>query len=426
MRRFRFSLRTLLCFALLCGSGVALWRNVQPWQLELRIAQDEFYDARFSHDGKYVFSLRDELSRTIPGKTQCLLEMWDSENGKRLHEFRGGFGNSSGSIVISPQSHWLVLESQELDFHWEKVFDVSGEEIVLPGVQRPEQLHSIQFSSDDRYLVYKCGEGPSLSVRIFDLLQRKLVTASSAWRTLYTARFSPDGKVLAVLTPEKLFIWNCETENTRAELKLNWDYDSLSVSSDKELLAMSNITKNSTLIYSLPKLELMTTLPGVVPWNSRYSRQMPGDPRAPFSPDGRRLLIANAQHSLLASVWDTQRWKKCAEIGPADPWPEWSFSRDSQRVIAASSANFQAWASDSGRSASLQSDDRRAAEFPKFSPDGNRKLRRDLKSLEVWRRIRPEPWWGVAWLAEFWVTVVCAGLFGWSVRREFSTKSGAS
>jgi len=39
----------------------------------------------------------------------------------------------------------------------------------------------------------------------------------------------------------------------------------------------------------------------------------------------------------------------------------------------------------------------------------------------VWSRRRPEYWWGVAWLWEFWLTVVLAGGFAWSVRRDKKT-----
>jgi hypothetical protein len=37
-----------------------------------------------------------------------------------------------------------------------------------------------------------------------------------------------------------------------------------------------------------------------------------------------------------------------------------------------------------------------------------------------WRR-RPEYWWGVAWLPEFWLTILFAPAFLWSVRRDRTT-----
>jgi hypothetical protein len=38
---------------------------------------------------------------------------------------------------------------------------------------------------------------------------------------------------------------------------------------------------------------------------------------------------------------------------------------------------------------------------------------------QVWHRRRPEYWWGVAWLPEFWLTVVFGALLVWSLRRDW-------
>ena len=40
------------------------------------------------------------------------------------------------------------------------------------------------------------------------------------------------------------------------------------------------------------------------------------------------------------------------------------------------------------------------------------------KTVRIYRRRRPEWWWGVFWLWEFWLTVAFAGLFVWSVVRD--------
>jgi hypothetical protein len=42
----------------------------------------------------------------------------------------------------------------------------------------------------------------------------------------------------------------------------------------------------------------------------------------------------------------------------------------------------------------------------------------------VLRKVRPEQWYGVAWLPEFWITVICAGGLLWSVyRRRITIRS---
>ena len=69
--------------------------------------------------------------------------------------------------------------------------------------------------------------------------------------------------------------------------------------------------------------------------------------------------------------------------------------------------------------------DRRVWSFAGFSRDGEHVLAgtRD-GDLWTWRRRRPEWWWGVFWLWEFWLTVVFAALLVWSVWRDRRTLAG--
>jgi len=54
-----------------------------------------------------------------------------------------------------------------------------------------------------------------------------------------------------------------------------------------------------------------------------------------------------------------------------------------------------------------------------FSPDGERIVTAsDDKTARVWKRRRPEYWWGVAWLPEFWVTLILGVALLWSLRRD--------
>ena len=53
---------------------------------------------------------------------------------------------------------------------------------------------------------------------------------------------------------------------------------------------------------------------------------------------------------------------------------------------------------------------------PLLSPDGERIVTASKDNTAyLWDRRRPEWWWGVAWLSEFWLTVVLAGALGWSL-----------
>ena len=57
--------------------------------------------------------------------------------------------------------------------------------------------------------------------------------------------------------------------------------------------------------------------------------------------------------------------------------------------------------------------------FAGFSHDGRHVLAGARHGhLWTWRRRRPEWWWGVFYLKEFWLTAVFAGVFVWSVVRD--------
>ena len=68
---------------------------------------------------------------------------------------------------------------------------------------------------------------------------------------------------------------------------------------------------------------------------------------------------------------------------------------------------------------------------PPRVPDGGRVVTAgyDDKTARIWLRRRPEWWWGVFYLTEFWLTVFFAALFAWSVwrdRKAFAPRSAGA
>jgi hypothetical protein len=49
-----------------------------------------------------------------------------------------------------------------------------------------------------------------------------------------------------------------------------------------------------------------------------------------------------------------------------------------------------------------------------------------LHNIQIWHRRRPEYWWGVAWLWEFWLTLVFGCGLAWSVWRDRRELPGAT
>lgn len=144
-----------------------------------------------------------------------------------------------------------------------------------------------------------------------------------------------------------------------------------------------------------------------------------------FSPDGRRAVTADIHYA--ARVWDVRTGKQGLIVnGKADfdvgGAPErhcavWSPRGD--RIVTASFTDFvHIWDSRTGESLATPGIAREWIYDAVFSPDGARLLTWGGDSARIWRRRRPEWWWGVLWLWEFWLALGLGCAFGVSLWRD--------
>jgi hypothetical protein len=102
-----------------------------------------------------------------------------------------------------------------------------------------------------------------------------------------------------------------------------------------------------------------------------------------------------------------------------------SFSPDGTRVVTASpDGTIRVWDSMKGKELALFKGHMGGVHSPSLSSDGKRivKARRD-GTARIWRRTRPEWWWGVFCMLEFWFSAVFAAALVWSLladRRTFA------
>jgi hypothetical protein len=56
-----------------------------------------------------------------------------------------------------------------------------------------------------------------------------------------------------------------------------------------------------------------------------------------------------------------------------------------------------------------------------FLPDCERFIAQNWESnaIHLWRRYRPEYWYGLAWLPEFWITITLVGTLILNLRRDW-------
>ncbi len=103
------------------------------------------------------------------------------------------------------------------------------------------------------------------------------------------------------------------------------------------------------------------------------------------------------------------------------------FSPNGERSVGRTSGRYWIFDVDSGEPLYLLHDEGQLRIIitplaAKFSGDGAlvaiEVRKSDFSVVRIYRRRRPEWWWGVFWLWEFWLTAAFAGLFVWSVVRD--------
>ena len=141
-----------------------------------------------------------------------------------------------------------------------------------------------------------------------------------------------------------------------------------------------------------------------------------------FSPDGRRCLrrsIPDGMHSDGWSLLDLITGRQIAFI-PKTWEPRGScFSPDSQRIATADYSGCVG-IHDAADGRLLQTQHlAMQCRWVEFSDDGEMLLVVDRRfQVRLCRRQRFEYWWGLAWLPEFWLTILFAAGLVWSVWRD--------
>jgi len=148
------------------------------------------------------------------------------------------------------------------------------------------------------------------------------------------------------------------------------------------IVELAGFPPETPLLRDLPGTRFFTRHPGggmCRVWDAESGRQMGSfeSYQDRVSADGRRLLVSHNGHLRLLDA----RSLKCLFefVEPFDSF-QWESLDGGERLFL---------------SAVLERD-----------------------GISIWRRRRPEWWWGVFWLWEFWLTVAFAGLFVWSVVRD--------
>ena len=438
----RFSLRSLVLLSLLATSGVVLWRNWEPWPapLFLNCGNESLSDYAFSPDAKWVATW-----------SEYKVRLWNSSSGALQKTLEIGSTNQYCALDFSPDSKFLMTCSTRAGYCVARIWDVAtgvkanvahldttecpeigfsfdGTQILdrtltakwdLKGAHRTlffgtttvraaspseEQISRIMaasnieafaectkpfavqswFSQDRRVAATKAAGVPV--IQIWDLTNgqklQEIPSNEAGASTSYTRDnivFSSDGGYFAGRYEHEIFdteirIWKIKHSNSVSKVVAVGDIKCISQSG----LLVTNVSYGPTALCfwdaTLGKQVLVSKL------ERAAIRQ------CTFFSDNSRLAVLKYQKSDFLEIVDSSTGRELANLSV----PTSSANRNKDFLISA--------------------DDEKIL-IPREDANGN--------GLELWQRRRPEWWWGIAWLPEFWLTLLFAGGFAWSVGRDW-------
>ncbi len=467
----RFSLRTLVVLPLLVTCAVGLWLHWEPWclfrewyclsfvdsaaispggarvltmnyerigiiDIEGQGVDDRKLPLKLDWDCTLTFSSDGELALVVPSRLGVVRWAFDgktgddppgldgfdpkdvlglSPDGRRFLARRVGSGGDQSRFDICETMSGRVLSQldgcRRIDFGWFSpdgsrlvIWDEGSGSLSLWDATAGCRLAIIRQGIDGFYsaLVFS-GDGQWLAV---DLGHGAIESDRSAYGVcVWEAR---TGKFLGSIEPKLL---QAEQRISQIDFPMLLGEKVFAFLGDGRF---ASVHPGATLIWSLPALsveDVIRTPEHGAPGSSGYE----GDP----------LVSANRCHVLASGrLWDLERrvahWLDSREIIRAD---RGTFTPDSSRV--ATWKDSPGYGSpgldihDAATGARLvrfhyDGDFRHAA----FSTDGALLVLASTEHCRLYRRRRPEWWWGVFWLWEFWLTAAFTALLLWSILRD--------
>lgn len=461
--RPRFSLRTLLILSLLIGSAGGLWFHWEPWTVT-RLSSN-------SLDDLPVFSAD---SRQLAGYSGSL-HVWDTSSGA----VRCVLGTYSyGSPVFSADGQYLTfsgLDDAQTKRNTIEVWSIPAAKRLIAIDTTSEgsagRPHHAYISPDGQYVL---GQAHA-SVHCWSLKdRRKLFSIRSHFRLRadpetdaerraaeqiqlirnealaadQLRRFcqleengrlgvyagpSDDARRIFTFLPgtSAVQLWDAATGRKIRTLGLPRVAQAMRAfwfSEDGRHLALQPYPDACTLL-----LDMETGAPPIV-----LPEDLGGADRAAFSADGNWFSMVRRHESVdtdfLLTAWDT-RTGKARHVHENAAGRNIFFSPDGQRCVAIGNAG--TWVLDMSTGQKIYRLLESSPEFfarAAFSPDGRHLAVTDQQgALLFCSRRRPEYWWGIAWLPEFWLAVVFGGVVAWSLHRDWrelrkksSTRAGAA
>ena len=371
--RIRYSLRTLLIFTLLAGSGMGLWFRWEPWAFS-EIYEKSPFELKRSKDGRFILFLKGKELWLSDSQTSCSNPLNEicpeviaefSPDGKML-AFTSPIKDGGGACEV------VVLETATLR--------------RLCTLPHPQQVQALAFSPAARELAtaYYSQPGQSMQATLWGLSQNQPRLSFAAD---YPGRLPP-GNHMLMQDGTKL---SYSPDGRRLAAGNRGDAAVFDTATGAAVYGIEGQGLGIQDFFYLPGSSSLVTLSNgrVSVWDEQTKAELfeiereYAALRVTCSPDGKKLLVLVGKGVSLLSATDGTEFYTFKGLA----FPIGSFG-------------FQA----NGRYIEFERDDLTTP---------------SARKVEVWRRNRPEYRWGIIWLPEFWLSLVFGCAFVLSVRRDW-------
>ncbi len=359
----RFSLRTLAIFTLLCTSGILLWWHWKPWYCDMALT---------GHKGMRRFFLLyyPDGRRILSDGWDGTARVWDTHTGEELHVLRSY--RHGGGARFNLDGSRICTSAEDGAYVWDA-------------------------ETGERLLHLKCKGEPARLI------------------------FSPWGDLVLTSSASEIGVWTATGQRLKAHEKAGSLHGFYWADRRHVIIGHRGNTPRLLDLFTGKQRPLRGIADGPRKEADDDVRRLPS---IGFHPDPGRVITLEEDGTArlrdaetLEPVPVKLRRDYPSKYGRPPEWPYISHrTPDGEREIHDNEDSVSIHEVTTGEL--LQIIDI-APGTVQFAPDGRGVITsfRDGKIL-FYRRRRPEWWWGVFWLKEFWATALFAGVFVWSVVRD--------